>query len=233
MIRKRGLECEAALKRWSEPAAYAAMEELSDVATRHTDEPHSIKRWVQYRKLRNALEEALVLKLQEGDLFASGIPRYGRHREIIEPSLWDDLEIGYDLGDICGPGQIYSHAEFFDRTDIPSNISTLPEWFKKPQEQYFFPHDSGYRHVTAGGVIFALGDQQRRVIAFLHQKALENDPWQALAHIHKGARVHSPMRDLFGRDDHWSDLLLSDHKRYYRLRTVPGMVMSKTNKGES
>jgi hypothetical protein len=232
MIRKRGLDCEAALKRWSDPAAYAAMEELSDVATRHTDEPHSMKRWVQYRKLRNALEEAFVLKLQEGDPLASGLPGYGRSREIIEPSLWDDLEIGYDLGDICGRGQTYSHAEFFDPATIPSNISNLPEWFRKPREQYFFAHDSGYRHVTAGGVIFALGDEQRRVVAFLHQKALENDPWQATVSIQKGAEVHGSMRDLFGRADHWSDLLLSDHTRYYRLRDCSGMVMSgTTNRG--
>jgi hypothetical protein len=225
MIRKRGLECEAALKCWSDPVAYAGMEEFSDAATSHTNEAHSITRWREYRKRRSTLEETFVRKLQEGELFASGIPRFGKRREQIESSLWDDLEIDYDLGEICGPGQIYSHAEFFEPTDVPTD-KTLPEWFEKPQEKYFFPHDPGYRHVTAGGVIFGLGDEQRRVVAFLHRKALENDPWQATASIQDGAQVRGSMRNLFGSKIHWSELLLSDGTRYYRLRDRPGMVMA-------
>jgi hypothetical protein len=228
MIRKRGLECDAALKRWSNPAAYAAMEEFSDVATHHTNEPDSIKRWGQYRKLRNALEEALVRKLQEGELFASGLPKFGRRiRELIEPGLWEDLEIDYGMGDICGPSQIYSHAEFFEPTDIPANVFPLPEWLTETSAPYFYPEGLDYRHVRVEGETIVLGDQQRKVIAFLHRKMLENEPWQALRSIQDGAQVNAKMQDLFGREVHWSKLLLSDRKGSYRLRDRPNMTIAE------
>jgi hypothetical protein len=227
MIRKRGLECEAALKRWSDPAAYAGMEEFSDAATSHTNEAHSINRWREYRKRRSALEETFVRKLQEGELFASGIPSFGKRREPIEPSLWDDLEIDYDLGDVCGPSQIYSHAEFFEPTDIPANVFPLPEWLTEKSAPYFYPEGLDYRHVRVEGETIVLGDQQRKVIAFLHRKMLENEPWQVLRSIQDGAQVNAKMQDLFGREVHWSKLLLSDRKGSYRLRDRPNMTIAE------
>jgi hypothetical protein len=226
-IRKRGLEAEAAVERWSDPAAHSEFAEVSGVRQRHTDEPHSIARLRRYSQLRNGLIEAFMLKLQNGDLLASGIPRFGERREVIHPSLWDDLAIIFPSSEISRRGVIYRKVEFFEPTDIPANVFPLPEWLTETSARYFYPEGLDFRHVRVEGETIVLGDQQRKVIAFLHKKMLENEPWQALRSIQDGAQVNAKMQDLFGRELHWSKLLLSDRKGSYRLRDRPDMTLAE------
>ena len=228
VIRKRGLDAEAAARRWSDPAAYAEFAELSDVAVQHTDEPHSLARLKRRSYLRNALIEMFMIKLQSGDLLASAIPKYGDRRVIIHPSLWDDLFIIFPTSEISRGGVIYTKAEFFEPTDVPGNIYPVPEWLAKPVP-YFSLEGSDYRHVCLDGETIHLGDQQIKVIAFLHKKALENEPWQSLRSIQDGAKVMSKIQDLFGQPWHWLKLLRSDAKGYYRLRDQPSRTVREEN----
>jgi hypothetical protein len=162
------------------------------------------------------LDCGLSAEAAERRLLASGIPRFGERREVIHPSLWDDLSIAFPTSEISRGGVIYTKAEFFEPSEIPTNVP-VPEWMTKAVE-YFTLEGSDYRHVRAGGVLITLGDQQRRVIEFLHAKMIENEPWQSLRDIQNAANIKSRMRDAFHEDIHWSHLLKSDLKGAYRLR---------------
>ena len=227
MIRKRGMEADAAVRRWSDPASYSAFADLSGVGVRHTDEPHSRAKLKRRSELRNGLIAAFMLKLQSGDLLASGIPRFGERREVIHPSLWDDLTIIFPSSEVSRQGVIYTKAEFFEPTGIPANVFPLPEWLTETSARYFYPEGPDYRHVWVQGETIVLGDQQRKVIEFLHRKLIENEPWQAHRSIQDGAQVNAKMQDLFGREVHWSKLLLSDRKGSYRLRDRPNMIIAE------
>ena len=229
MIRKRGLEAEAAIRLWSDPAVYSGYAELSDVRVSHTDDPLSMARLRSCCNLRNSLIEAFMLKLQDGDLLASGIPRFGDRREAIHPSLWDDLVIIFPPSEISRRGVVYTKAEFFEPIHIPANVFPLPEWLTERPPPYFDPEGPDYRHVRVDGETIVLGDQQRKVIAFLHKKMLENEPWQLLRSIQDGAQVGAKMQDLFGRPVHWSKLLLSDKKGAYRLRDQASLTVAADN----
>ena len=228
-IRKRGLEAEAAARLWSDPTLYSEFAEASNVTQRHTDEPQIVARR-RHSQLRTAVIQAFILKLRSGDLLASGIPMFGERREVIHPSLWDDLAIIFPTSEISRRGVIYTKAEFFEPADIPANVFPLPEWLTETSTPYFYPEGPDYGHVRVEGETIVLGDQQRRVIAFLHKKVLEKEPWQTLRSIQDAAQVSAKMQDLFGSDLHWSKLLLSDRKGSYRLRDRPDMTIAQVSR---
>jgi biotin operon repressor len=137
---KSGLPAYLALRHWSDPGTYSELVRLSGM--KETDDLPSHERSSefvqdtaarkQYDKQREAVEEAFRMNLIEGSIVCSAIPDHGDGREIIKPSLWEELEIAYDLdGDLYGPGyRRYRKPEFFEPSSVPTNVLDVPSWVK-------------------------------------------------------------------------------------------------------
>jgi hypothetical protein len=107
------------------------MEEFSDSAEQMTDTPEGVRRHIVYRRRRDEMEAVFLAKLRAGEVLASAVPRGELMRRIIPPSGWAVLNIGYDLNDIGGGGQLYEAAEFFKPPEIPLNVLEIPDWFRR------------------------------------------------------------------------------------------------------
>lgn len=233
----RGLPPDDALKRWADPILYSAMIEYNEWSQHlgfgkgHPLAETYPPKHKEYWRRREAAEASMTAKLLSAEILGSGLLKEARSREIIDPSLWDVLYIDFDSDAVRGNGLVYEEAEFFDPTAPPRNVAPLLERLGPLKESYFYTHGSSYRHVTAGGVIFPLGDEQRKVVRFLHEKLLANDRWQPVSAIQEGAGIRSSvMSDLFGSKAHWERLLISDTRRYYSLRDREGMVIASADR---
>jgi len=204
------------------------MMQYADSARRVTATTEGKARYRTYGAIRDALDAGFVEKLQLAIVVASAICEGDDSRQVIHPSLWDRLEIDYDMDWVDGCGRHYEAAEFFVPTAIPLNVFDVPVWLRQlsssqPANACSTPplrtlwHDPRYKHVKLNGEEFHLGDQQAKVIQFLDRKFGEGDPWQHIKAIRGETKTGRP-HDLFGKPKHWSHLLKSDGRGSYRLR---------------
>jgi len=210
---KKGLPPEEALARWSDPQAYAEIKDAN---------PRSMT--LEQERRREALVKAFVARLKAGALVASGIPNGALGREPIRPSLWDGLEIGYDLDDIAGLGHVFNNAEFFEPAAVPLNVEDPPNWLSElaAEPAKGFKHSPDYRHVSCGSHEFMLGPIQARVVAQLHEVASGDNPWLSGKGVLEQAGSRSlRMSDLFKAQKNWRSLIESDGRGSYRLRPPP------------
>jgi biotin operon repressor len=131
---KKGLSVYEALKRWSNEAVYAELVGISG-----QEEPpaeldgakfgYDAALLKDYKQKRASIELAFTEMLGDGALVCSAIADYSDRRDPIPPSLWEDLEIAYDLtGDVYGPNGQFRHPEFFQPSAIPLNVLVVPGW---------------------------------------------------------------------------------------------------------
>lgn len=131
-----GLSPEEALKKWSDPDLYAAMLEFADawlpVSTAKGHPPSNrVLRYEEYRRRRNAVEAPFLDCLQRATLLASAVPKGERHREIVEPSLWTELELDFYFAELFGNQIRFSKPEFFAPNVIPLNVREVPLWLER------------------------------------------------------------------------------------------------------
>lgn len=215
---RKGIEAEEALRRWSEPSAYQAMIECSDAA-RTISTGDVSQRHLEYGRRRQIVESAFIDLLKRGTVIASGIEKYATGREVIEPSLWEVLEINYELDDIDGEHCHYRSAEFFEASDIPLNILNRPDWIATLVPDVTFTADPDYRNVTLAGRRYELGAKQALVVRKLHDGLKAENPWVSGKELLEAAGSEAAkIRDLFKSQARWEDLIESDRKGRYRLR---------------
>jgi len=223
---EEGLDGEAALRRWSLPAEYTAMQEYADAANSVTNEPESRRRNREYNRRRDALENAFVAKLKRGEIFCSGIEKHADDRSIIKPALWSIFMVEYDFDHVGYQGHVYEAAEFFEPQEIPLNISEIPDWLRRyingpvPVE---FEHDDSYQHVTIRGINFVLGDIQSNVIYLLHKASLTTNPWRrGKLLLDEADSEQIKLGELFKKQENWRELIKSDGRGGYRLNLRSG-----------
>jgi hypothetical protein len=221
---KAGLSPEEALKEWSDAPAYVAMEEylewsrdlsFSEGSPRAKSYPPKHR---EYARRRQALESAFIEMLRSGAVLASGIQKGANGREVIDPSLWDILEIAYEFDMIVGSDRIYEGAEFFGPSAVPRNIRKVPAWLL--EQRNTFIHQSDYRHVSVGGFDFSLGEICAKVVQLLHAAALQDHQQWLVGKdlLEKAGSQQMKLGDLFKSVKNWRELIESDKQGYYRLR---------------
>lgn len=221
---RRGLSPDDALKHWSDPAEYAAMKELEDhPRARHQwgGEPAIAARRAELRKRCEELERKLQQKLLDAVVIASGVRKHTLHREAIDPSLWDVLEVDYELEDINGDGVIFEHPEFFEPNAIPVNIRDIPNWLAEltagttPR----FQASPDYRHVSLGDHSFTLGPLQAKVVGLLHEAAQTDNPWRSGKQLlGQAGSEQQKLGSLFKKVKDWRKLIDVDDRGAYSLK---------------
>jgi biotin operon repressor len=133
---KQGLPARLALRRWSDAALYSELVRLSgmkeaDDLPSHERSSEFIRDTAtrkEYDRKREIIEDAFQQRLIEGSIVCSAIPEHGDGREMIKPSLWEELQIAFDLdGDLYGIRR-YRKPEFFEPSSIPTNVPDVPSW---------------------------------------------------------------------------------------------------------
>jgi hypothetical protein len=139
-----------------------------------------VLRYQEYKRRRDAIETPFLEKLKTAELLASGILQHHRHREIVEPSLWDEIELDYRFEDLIGEGYIFTKAEFFEPTSIPLNVHDVPRWLAsyigyQPRLDHL-EFDHTFRHLKFKGKEYHLGEIQGRVVKQLYEAAVAGSP---------------------------------------------------------
>jgi hypothetical protein len=166
----------------------------------------------EYVRRRSIVENARHSRLLAGTLIASGIAPYGKFREIIDPSLWESLWFDDEFGEIVGAGRTYSHPEIFERSVIPLNLSSVPDWLARS-----FMHSADYRHLTWRGQEFTAGAMQSRIIRALHDASKAEMPWvSGKVLMQQAGSISNNLLQLF-KVKHWDELIESDGRGNYRL----------------
>lgn len=241
----RGLPPEEALERWSDPEAYAAMLEYRAHRTYFIDldDPYTDPRAAEYERRRRPLERDFSERLQRGELLATAIPENAdptASRTLLDPEIFSHNSIAW-MGDAVHPpfGTRLDHVEIFEPPGVPRNVRIIPQWYwdnyepgtaaSEPtspeeagasREESGFRHDAGYRHVQIRGFEFNLTRTQAKIVEQLHEAYLRDDPWQYGPALLGEARSNSmQLFQIFRRQrsPHWSLLIDSDGRGYYRL----------------
>jgi hypothetical protein len=184
---------EEALKRWSDPDAWAAMHEFSDAWRNVSNSPGvpptpAVLRHREYRRRRDPLEEELLRKLRQAELVASATherPSPTDPRFVVNPDIFQRAEPNYDLEVIAGSGMALFNVEIFAPDAIPLNVHQIPDWLAdlaggdpgggmvgrslKPERQEQFLHAEDYRHVWLRGREFSLTQTQAKIVKVLHE----------------------------------------------------------------
>lgn len=241
----RGLPPEEALEHWSDPAAYAAMREYWAYRNYFVilDEPHRDPRELEYERRRRPLEQSFCQRLQDGELLATAAPQDAdptASRTLLDPEIFSHAGLSWMAEAISRPGGTrLNFVEIFEPPGVPRNVRVIPEWYWDIYEPVTaasrmpssteagaagkdagFRHDVSYRHVHINGVEFSLTRTQAKVVQQLHEAHLRDDPWQYGPALLAEARSSSmQLFQIFRRQTspHWSLLIDSDGRGYYRL----------------
>lgn len=207
--------------------------------------PPSSARYQAYEKLRRPLEERFHAKLRDGALLVSGIPKEAdptAARTLLDPEVFSEDEIAWSspYGPVLTGSLALSSLEIFEPPGIPRNVRVIPQWYwdtyepepavspaQAPdqagaqEEASGFQHYANYRHVRINGVEFSLTRTQAHVVRQLHEACLGGgDPWRYGPTLLGEARSKSmQLFQVFRRhtSPHWSILIESDGRGYYRL----------------
>jgi hypothetical protein len=220
------LSLEAALKKWGEATLYAEMQKFSEWSEpRAFSNNHPLAtiyppKHKEYCSRLEAVEKDFVEKLSVGRLAGSGLLHDGRRREVIDPSLWEVLDLDYEFGSAGGNGLLYNRLEFFEPSDVPLNISSpIPGWLaQKPSIPAPFVADATYTHVTIHGVEFILSPTRAKVVQLLDEARLRGEEWQiGKTLLGSAGSKQGKMIDVFKGLDGWRHLIESNGRGRYRL----------------
>lgn len=243
----RGLPPEEALERWSDPVAYAAMREYWAYRSCFFVGAPQDPRELEYERRRRPLEQSFYKRLQDGELLATAIPQDAdptASRTLLDPEVFSHGNLSWNTDTIYRrSGSALGFLEVFEPPGVPRNVRIIPQWYwdmyepapaasqplasEKPGmsgKEPGFRHDAGYRHVYIRGVEFKLTRTQAKIVEQLHEAHLRDDPWQYGPALLAEARSSSmQLGQVFRRQrsPHWSLLIESDGRGYYRLN-IPG-----------
>jgi hypothetical protein len=224
---KRGLSPAEAFRHWSDKVAYselvklAGTDDLPPISFAGTVIRGDPQRESEYCRKRHVLEEAFKRKLVDATLIGSGIPEGRGGREMIEPSLWEVLQIELDFyEDAASEGCRYEKIEFFKPSAIPANIRSIPGWLSNlpGHGSTVFTHDPTYEHVSLGSFTFTLGPIQAKIVQQLHEasKLGEWRPGKVL--LARADSQQIKLSEVFKSKQNWRELIESDGRGRYRLR---------------
>lgn len=201
----------------------------------------------EYKKRRNPLVRAFHTLLEEGRLLATAVHKYAdptAARILVDPEVFSDAYIRFDMGHIRGRTRPYELelVEIFAPPGVPRNVRVIRDWYWEiyepsragepestvvpaaasttPVTTPAFDHYAAYRHVTIHGTDFSLTTVQATVVRQLHEAHLSGNPWQYGATLLHAAGSRSlSLFQIFRRQTspHWSVLIESDGRGYYRL----------------
>jgi hypothetical protein len=228
---KRGLDPDNAFKKWSGDALFAQLVQLAGAAEPPTDDrAHVIlrdnKKLREYQNCRAAAEKVFNELLSDAQIIGSGIPTGGSGRVAIDPSLWDILEIDYELYEANGENRNFKNLEFFELSALPLNIRTVPKWLDDLLGQHgynSFRHAKDYRHVCLHGIDYALSPLLANIVRILHLARLDDGHgWRNGKQVLELAgstqlKMNNVLKD---RKDSKS-LIQSDGKGMFRLALDP------------
>jgi hypothetical protein len=224
---KRGLDLSSAMQKWADPIMYSKLIAISGEADppsegqagNYVREKDALK---SYRGIRTQVDEAFVGKLGDAELIGSGIPSDGSGRMPIDPSLWDVLEIDYELLEAVGPHHHFTNLEFFEPTVLPANIRHVPGWLddlRGSRGYNVFRHTEDYRNIWLNGMEFSLSDLWSKMVRILHMAYLnDGSGWRPGKRIlEEAGSAQSKMSDVLkSREDHEA-IIRSDGKGRYCL----------------
>lgn len=199
-----GISMHEALKRYSDPVAYAAMEAARMEGNENWQRQH------------DALASVFAKKLALGVVVASAIPEHDGRREVIHKMDWECLVIDYDYERIVG-AEHYVEAEFFEPSAIPENIPIIPHWlsFAAGMATPDFVHDDSYENVTLCGKAYRLGPKQAHIVKALHGASGTSNVWRKGRDLLDDAESETThISDLFKNH---RGLIESDRRGKYRL----------------
>lgn len=210
--------------------------------------PPKVLRHQEYRRRRDPLEEKLHAMLEEGRLLATAVGRNAdpsAARMIVDPAVFQDASIGWEQDDLRGHTRAYQleFVEIFEPPGVPRNVRVIPDWYWREYEPPAdpvaereaqveappravdaagFTQHADYRHVTLNGVEFSLTRTQATIVRLLHEAHLRGDPWRYGPRLLEEAGSRSlKLFQVFRRMAHWTELIESDGRGYYRLRLPP------------
>ena len=225
---RSGLSQEEAFKRWGDPATYEIWD-AHQGAWQHISMAdgvppnQAVLRHQAYARALEALREQLRAVLIEGEVLASGIRNGSDGRNVIKPSLWEDMEFSDDFDEFYANGMIFTKPQYFTATDIPANIEERPIWLTKhlteSRTSLYFQHDHDYSHVSVGDVSFVFGPLQAAAIRKLHAAYKTGESWVFGKTILRDINSNSTnIRELFRSNLNWESLVQSDRRGKYRLK---------------
>ncbi|MCU1328254.1 MAG: hypothetical protein JWN34_3624 [Bryobacterales bacterium] len=224
---KRGLDLPSAMENWSDPKQYAKLVAVSGEA-----EPPSEGQAANYVREKAALKTYIALRMQvdrdfigrliDAELIGSGIPSDGSGRMPIDPSLWDVLEIDYELFEAVGPHHLFTNLEFFEPAVLPTNIRHVPGWLddlRGLKGYNVFRYTEDYRNIWLNGMEFLLSDLWSKMVRILHTAYLKDGiGWRPGKRVlEEAGSAQSKMSDVLkSREDHEA-IIKSDGKGRYCL----------------
>lgn len=240
-----GFDILEALRRWSSPEAFAAMEQHYDadfdIPMIFPDNPNRWKEEIHAVMAEPVVRE-LVDKLAQGTLLSSAVPKNANPsgpRVALHPSLYNNDDISYyRYANAFTIGSLeYNEVEIFEPDQFPRNIRHIPDWlmdFLPPaasdepmsqtpeapvQDDNFYSLD-GYAHVTLRGVEYTLNPTQAGIVRVLHMSYMKGRPWVRGEAIRdevgfQDKSLSSAFRYM--RDRNWRELIISDGRGAYRL----------------
>lgn len=223
-----GLSLEEAFRRWGDPATFEVWDQHQDawqpVSMENGAAPNErVRRHRIYADAFGKLQDQLTDLLKAGQIFASAIRGGGEGREIIKPSLWEDLEFFENFNEAHSANQRFLNLEYFARGELPLNIEEIPAWWSQDSNDKssrpFFRPNPNYRHIGFGDKELRFGPRQAAAIQVLHMAWKEGQPWLDGKVIM--GKIGSPgrrLRDLFDSNKNWKLLIESDERGQYRLR---------------
>lgn len=227
---KKGLTADEAFARWGDQETFRELLSLTEQADCGRsavtgDDLIGVERMQRYYDLTRKIDDGFVQLLRDGKIFASGISQFADRREVIHPSLWDLLEVSFEVDDIVGSGRKYEKPEFFDLNSIPQNIRPTPDWLDEmlgESGQSEFRYERDYRNVHLRGMHFALSPLQAKVVQLLHKAFLEDAAWQVGKQVlERAGTTQTKVVDVFKSREDWQALIDSDGTGRYRLRVGP------------
>lgn len=242
---QQGLSILEALRRWSPPEEFEAMEELYqptfDDPLFVLGDPQDLRE-APYQARKQKLIRALAQQLAQGELLSSAVPKNADPsgpRITLHPSLYNNDDISYfRSANAFTIGSLeYKEVQIFEPVQFPRNIRDIPDWLSDflpstgsverltqtravPSQTGTFDHDDGYAHVTLRGVEYTLNPIQAGIVRVLHQSYQRGQVWvrgEAIRNEVKfdGKSLSSAFRYMKNRD--WQELIVSDRRGAYRL----------------
>jgi hypothetical protein len=124
---RHGLSLEEALRRWSDPEAWAEIEALVERTSPGRRLDPEIRATAVFKRVLGEFRR----KLCDGELVASATherPDPTNPRFVVDPDVMRASIIRLDLNQIVGPGVRLCNPEIFTPDAIPLNVREIPAW---------------------------------------------------------------------------------------------------------
>jgi hypothetical protein len=215
----KGLSIEDAFRRYADPALLARLDELEPHANGFTvgvtEHLHN-----EYQGLHDAIAQSLIRRLQRGELITRGLVRgapVAQGKVDVDPDWWAELEICFELDEICGPKRFVMtaveirEAEPDDAEGQASSSSGQPTLAHSGDQ---VRADRGFLHLSETGEVLTVGTTRmvfrgsvhKAIVRQLVQAHAKNE-WVRTADLLQRARSRSDtLAKAFSGSRNWPTL---------------------------